>query len=276
MDEAARMSAAAPHSFAPPEHVLVRAIAARYASCLRSDPVEIDVARARSQHAGYVAAIRALGIAVSEIDPDDDCPDACFVEDTAVITGRHAVLTRPGAEPRRAELPAVERALSRRLQVHRMTAPAMLDGGDVLRVGAHLFVGLSTRTNREGAAWLAEVARLDGLDVTALPVRGGLHLKSALSLATDRLLVHAPEVSDDLDPLRAVGLTCLAAPEPAGANVLALGRATLVSADAPETARALEARGLTVQRVPLSEIHKGDGALTCLSLRLPRAGHWAT
>jgi N-dimethylarginine dimethylaminohydrolase len=124
---------------------------------------------------------------------------------------------------------------------------------------------------------LAEVAALDGLTTTVLQVRGGLHLKLAMTLASENVLLHAPEVAaDDLAPVRALGPECIAAREPAGANVLALGGVTLVSADAPEAARALEARGLAVHRLPMGEIHTGDGALTCLSLRLPAPGAWCT
>jgi dimethylargininase len=259
--------------------VIARGVSARYADCLRGDArARIDVAAARAQHAAYVAAVRAAGVRVDVLPADDASPDACFLEDTAVITGAHALATRPGAPSRRAEVEPVAAELARALTVHRMEAPATLDGGDVLRIDARLFVGLSSRTTAEGADALARVAALDGLQVIRVAVRGGLHLKSACSLASASLLVYDPGVMGDeeLVPFRASGVELLPVAEPAGANVLALGPVVIVSAAAPRSAEALRAKGLDVRVVDVGEFHKGDGALTCLSLRVPRAGHWST
>jgi dimethylargininase len=265
--------------FAPPARLVARQVSARYAECVRSDPkLVIDVAAARRQHAGYVEALRALGLQVDVLPAEDDAPDACFVEDTAVVTGAHAVATRPGAESRRAEVASVARELARDRVVGTMSSPATLDGGDVLRVAGRLFVGLSSRTNRAGLDALAAFAARDGLDVVPLTVRDGLHLKSACTLASASLLVIDPRVIGDEERAAFVeaGLTILAVDEPAGANVLAIGDAVLVSSAAPRTAELLRAKGLDVRVVDVGEFHKGDGALTCLSLRVPREGAWAT
>jgi dimethylargininase len=263
----------------PPARVLVRPVPLRYPECLREDrAVSIDLERARQQHAGYVRALREAGAQVGEVDASDETPDACFLEDAAVVTGRHALSTRPGAPSRRAEVEGVARALAAFCTVCAMEAPATLDGGDVLRAGSTLFVGLSSRTNQAGAQRLAEVARLDGLETRVLRVTGGLHLKSACTLADATTLLYAPALlgEADLAPFRDLGLTCLAAPEPAGANVLALGSRVLVSAAAPRTSALLAQRGLDVRLVDVGEFHKGDGALTCLSLRIPPQGGWST
>ena len=262
-----------------PARVLVRPVSDSYAACLRmAGDAPISVAVARAQHAAYVAAVASSGVPVTVVVPDDLCADACFVEDTAVVTGRHAVATRPGAPSRRAEVGPVAQALAPFVTVHGMQSPATLDGGDVLRAGAALYVGLSSRTNREGAARLAEIASMDGLETHVLRVASregaGLHLKSACTLVDAATLIYDPAQldADALAMFRASGLTCVAALEPEGANVLALGPHVLASAAAPLTAALLEARGHRVVRVDVSEIHKGDGALTCLSLRLPPAG----
>ena len=265
--------------FAPPARVVVRAVSSRYAECLRSDAsARIDVTLARAQHAAYVAVLATLGVRVDVLPTDPESPDACFIEDTAVITGAHALATRPGATSRRAEVGPVAEALARELALHPMGAPATLDGGDVLRIDGRLFVGLSSRTNRDGVDALASVAARDGLEVVPVAVRGGLHLKSACSLASASLLLFDPGGMGDaeLAPFRAAGVEVLPVAEPAGANVLTLGRAVLVSAAAPRTAEALRARGLDVRVVDVGEFHKGDGALTCLSLRVPEAGAWST
>lgn len=265
--------------FAPPARLVARQVSARYAECVRSDAtLAIDVAAARRQHAGYVEALRSLGLQVDVLPAEDDAPDACFVEDTAVITGAHALATRPGAEPRRAEVASVAKELARDHLVVAMASPATLDGGDVLRVAGRLFVGLSSRTNRAGVDALAAVAARDGLEVVTLTVRDGLHLKSACSLASASLLVVDPRVvgAEERAAFVAAGLTVLAVDEPAGANVLAVGDAVLVSSAAPRTAELLRAQRLGVRVIDVGEFHKGDGALTCLSLRAPRAGAWAT
>jgi dimethylargininase len=266
-------------SFASPRAILLRAVPASYARCLRSDPhVAVDVEVARLEHAGYVAALEALGVPVEFVPAAEDCPDACFLEDTAVVIGRHAVLARPGAPSRRAETEGVAPVLARYCEVSPMLAPATLDGGDVLRVGTTLFVGVSGRTNEAGVACLADVAKREGVRTIALRVGAGLHLKSACTLVDERTLLYAPSLlaSADLAPLRAAGLTCLAAKESVGANALWLGSGVLVSADAPETALELEALGHPVCRVAVSQFHKGDGALTCLSLRVPQVDAWST
>jgi dimethylargininase len=265
--------------FAPPARLVARQVSARYAQCVRSDTTRaIDVSAARRQHEAYVETLRSLGLRVDVLAAEDDAPDACFVEDTAVITGAHALATRPGAESRRVEVASVAQELARDRQITAMSSPATLDGGDVLRVGNRLFVGLSSRTNRAGLDALAGVAALDGLDVVALSVRDGLHLKSACSLASPSLLVLDPRILGDEErsAFGDAGLTLLAVEEPAGANVLAVGDAVLVSSAAPRTAEQLRAKGLDVRVVDVGEFHKGDGALTCLSLRVPREGAWAT
>jgi dimethylargininase len=155
-----------------------------------------------------------------------------------------------------------------------MPAPATLDGGDVLRVGQTLFVGQTLRSNQEGLASLTRSAAAEGLTVCPVPIRDGLHLKSGVTLVSPSLLVYCPGMLDPL-PLASAGIELLATDEPHGGNVLALGETILVSAAAPRTAERLRERGFRVRVLEVDEFHKGDGALTCLSIRLPRAGTWA-
>ena len=257
---------------ATPTHAIVRPPAACYAQCLRHDPRPIDVALARAQHRGYVAALRDAGIAV-EVLPEIDHPDAVFVEDTAVQLGDRALVTLPGAAARHGEIDSIAVALARRVAVTRMREPGRLDGGDVLRCGDTLVVGLSRRTNNDGLAQLAALAREVGLVVVGVEVKDGLHLKSACSLADARtLLVH--EGCLDHAALMRLELELVTVPEPAGANVLAFSDRVLVSDAAPRTAELLAARGLAPIALPLSEIHAGDGALSCMSLRFAAPDAW--
>ncbi len=263
--------------FAAPLTVLVRDVASNMDRCERENhSQEIDAARARTQHDAYVKTLNDLGLDVHRIPADDTCPDCCFIEDTAVITGKNAVVTRPGAASRRHEIAAVRSGLNQWCTLHTMEAPLTLDGGDVLRAGNRLFVGTSSRTNPQGAEFLRKIAALDGLDVVVVNVRGGLHLKSSCTLAGPDHLVHFAG-SLDITPFRDAGLRCTPVIEPFGANVLVLGPVVLVSSRSPATADLLSReKNIAVRLIDVSEFHKADGALTCLSIRIPRPGAWCT
>lgn len=261
---------------ATPTLAWVRAPTEAYAGCLRLDhgPAP-DVDLAQQQHQAYVTALRDAGIEVEILPPEEQLADACFVEDAVVIlSDAVAVLSRPGAPSRRDEVATLEPALGRRLSLLRLRAPATLDGGDVMRLGDRFLVGRSSRTNDEGIEQLRRFAAELDVRVDAVDVRAGLHLKSACTALDDHTVVVDPTA---LAPsvLEALGITAHLVPEPVGANVLALGDRVLVSADAEGTASWLESIGRTVVRVPLSEIHRGDGALSCLSLRRPPQGGWS-
>lgn len=270
---ASRVSHDAELRFAAPVIAVVREVSSSFDRCLRTGPEAPDPALAREQHAAYRAALAAAGVRVIALAADEAAPDGCFVEDTAVILGESAVITRPGAPERVHEVEAVAAALAPMCALHRMPAPGRLDGGDVLRVGRTLFVGLSSRTDRAGLELLAGVAAPLGFTVRGVTVAAGLHLKSAATVVGPELVVVYGD-GVDTAPLRELGLEIVRTTEPAGGNVLALGSRLLMSAAAPRTADALARRGLQIVPVELSEFHKADGALTCLSLRLPAPGHW--
>ena len=263
-----------PPVFEAPATVLVRPVPDRFSDCLREHPADIDVAQARQQHTAYVAAIEAAGVAVHRLPALHDHPDSCFVEDPVVVLGDRAVLTRSATRSRRSEGTFLKASLSDWCSLSTMPAPATLDGGDVLRIGETLYVGRTNRSNPAGITWLQQVAAAAGLAVVPVPLRAGLHLKSAVTLASPDLLVYCPAMLHP-GPLADAGLELLPTDEPFGGNVLALGETVLVSAAAPGTAEALVRRGLRVSVVAVDEFHKGDGALTCLSIRLPRPGTWA-
>lgn len=266
--------------FAAPARALVRAVPESYARCLRRERVEVDPARARAQVEEYARVLASCGVVVDRLPTDEACPDACFVEDAAVVLDASlALLTRPGAPSRRPEVPPVAAALRGLVtrQVGMDDDPsATLDGGDVLRLGDTFLVGLSERTNQAGVDALARAARPLGLTVQAVPVGDGLHLKSVMTLVAPGCAVLL-EGAPGHDALRALDVRCLLVDEdePSGANVLALGTVVLVSSAAPRTAARLAREpGLEVRMIDVSELHKGDGALTCLSLRVPPPGAW--
>jgi dimethylargininase len=216
---------------------LTRAVSPRLAACelLELERVPIDAGRAVAQHRRYVAALARLGARVEELTALPEHPDGVFVEDTAVVLPELAVITRPGVASRQAEVESTAEALARYRPLQRLQAPACLDGGDVLRVGRVLYVGLSRRTNRAGADVLAAAVRPYGYAVYPVTLRGCLHLKSAVSLIPpDRILINAgwvdPAVFANTHPIE------VAADEPAAANTLTLSHTTLVSTRYPHTA----------------------------------------
>jgi dimethylargininase len=225
----------------------------------------IDLARARAQHDGYEAALRACGCVVERLPAGHDMPDAPFVEDIALVFDEVAILTRPGAPSRRAETAALRDALAPHRPLVMLDAPATLDGGDVLVVEREALVGLSTRTNAAGVEALSAALAPHGYRVRATEVRGCLHLKTAVTVvADDALLVNASFVAVDALPrLRRIEVD---PSEPMAANALRAGRRVLHPAHHPRTRERLVAAGLDVVPVALDELAKAEAGVTCCSL----------
>ena len=243
---------------------LTRDVSPRLAECelthLRREP--IDVERARAQHLAYEDALRSLGCDVRRLAPEPDLPDGVFVEDAAVVLDEIAVLTRPGAPSRRAEVRSVAAALASYRECRALEDPATLDGGDVLVIDRHVFVGLSTRTNRDGVSQLAGFLQPFGYSVLPLAVESCLHLKSAVTrVGPSTVLLNADWV--DKNAFRAYDRIEVHPDEPWGANALAVGTVVLYPAAFPRTRERLTSRGLEIQAVDLSELAKAEGGVTC-------------
>lgn len=245
---------------------LTRKVSPGFASCqleyLQRQP--IDVARAKAQHRNYEAALENLGARVVSLSAEPDMPDCVFVEDPAVVLDEIAIITRMGAESRRGESESLAAALARFRPVVRMAEPATLEGGDVVRMGRTLYVGLSRRTNPEGARQLAEMVEPHGYRVVPVAVTGCLHLKSACCAASDDT-VFANRALFDSSALRCKMID-VPAEEPGAADVLRIGGAVLIPASFPRTAQLLEESGFAVQPLDVSELQKAEAGVTCMSL----------
>jgi dimethylargininase len=246
---------------------VTRAVSPTFAECeLTHHSRElIDVAAAVAQHACYEQALRSLGVTVVRAPAEPTLPDAVFVEDTALVLDEVAVVTRPGAPSRHAEVESIADVLSDYKPVVRMQPPGTLDGGDVLRVGRKLYVGLSSRTNRDGIAQLRSLLHKWNYEVIPVDIEGCLHLKSGVSLIAEQTLLINPDFvrSDCFASLEVVNV---APEEPDASNALVIGDSVIYPEHHPRTAERLEAAGVRVVRVPCTEIAKAEGGVTCCSL----------
>jgi dimethylargininase len=225
----------------------------------------IDFARALAQHAAYVDALRRAGLEIHALPADADLPDACFVEDTAIVVDECAVITRPGIESRRGEVESVAAALERFRPTVRISDPGTIEGGDVVRVGRTFFVGQTPRTNAEGTRQFAATVTAHEYEVVPVTPAGCLHLKSAVTYIGDETVLINPDWVD-VDRFSRWQCVPVAPQEPYGANTLLAGGIVYVAASAPLTRRKLEALGFTTAPLDTSEFEKAEGALTCLSL----------
>jgi dimethylargininase len=246
---------------------VVRPVPDSFVSCVTTRPTvpPLDPVLARQQHAGYVAALESGGFSVEAAPVAEGHPDSPFIEDTAVVIGTRALLTRPGHESRRDEVGPVGAMLARWLEVVAMHE-GTLDGGDVLQVGDGVLVGASARTDRQGIVALTRFC--DPIPVFPIPVRDTLHLKSGLSTLDGETVLWHPAACDRS---HIAGLRVVEVPgdDPEAANVVRLADgAILVGAHHTVTAELVSAHGFEVRIVDVSEFARADGGLTCLSLRL--------
>jgi dimethylargininase len=253
---------------------IVREPSASLAACELSflHRTPIDLERARTQHASYRAALRDAGAEVRVLPPLDHLPDATFVEDAAVVVDELAVLGSLGTASRMPEAEAIAPALAAFRPVRRLQTPgATLEGGDVLRVGRTLYVGLSRRSNAQGAAGLRAMLEPLGYRIRIVPVEACLHLKTACSAAGKDVVVLNPAWVDgavfERDGVHTVAID---PDEPWAANLLHVGSSLLAPAGNPGTVRRLRDAGLDPVEVDIAELQKAEAGLTCLSLILPR------
>jgi dimethylargininase len=251
---------------------LVRGIPAQFpqATTRRGPPVPpIDLALARAQHDAYVQALEThLGLQVIRLPTDDALPDSCFVEDVLVVAEGRGLVTRSAHPGRRAEAEPVLDcllAMGAGLELVRMAPPAVLDGGDVLRVGTTLYASRSRRTSADGLEVLRRTFAPVGLTVEEVELPPGvLHLKSVCSSPAPGLVLLAQgSLHPDLFDARVLMVPRV---ETDAANVLGHGKRALLPAGFPDTRRLLADAGLEARTLDLSEIRKADGAVTCLSV----------
>ena len=252
-------------------HAIARLPARSFSQGLTSsNEGEPSFAKALDQHAAYCEALRSCGLTVEVLGPSLEYPDSTFVEDTAILAEKVTIITRPGAASRLGEIELIRKTVqSYRAEVMQITAPGSVDGGDVCQADEHFFIGLSARTNVEGARQLSAILRAHGYSSSTVDIRGQsrlLHLKSGIAYLGNRRLVIAPELSA-VPEFQAFELIEVPSAELYAANCVHINDHVLIAAGYPQTAKAVDSRGLASLILDVSEFRKMDGGLSCLSLR---------
>lgn len=225
----------------------------------------IDVEAARRQHHNYEALLGELGCQLHSLPEEPDLPDSVFVEDTALVVDEVAIITNPGAPSRQAETESIARALAAYRPLIPIEPPGIVDGGDILRIDRAIYIGLSSRSNREAIQQMQRVLSPFGYSVQGVEVSGCLHLKSAVTqVADDSLLCNPAWIDASLFP----GMNTIEVDpaEPGAANALRINDALILPFQYPRTASRLRNHGLDVHTVDVSELVKAEGAVTCCSL----------
>jgi len=246
---------------------ITRAVSPAIVNCELSfiDRKPIDLTKAREQHHAYEKLLGKLGARVISLPAEPGLPDSMFVEDPAIVLDELAVILPLGTATRRREAPSVAQALAKFRKLEYVSLPGTLEGGDVLRIGGKLFVGLTRRSNAEGIRQLAAILAPHNYEVIAVPVSGCLHLKSAVTHLGGNTLL-ANRAWFDTTPLAGYEWVDVDPAEPHAANALALADTIIFPASFPRTRAHLEAHGFHVTSIDISELQKAESGLTCSSL----------
>ena len=225
-----------------------------------------DPERMLAQHRTYIGILESIDLQVTVLDADENFPDGCFVEDTAIVTPEVAVITRPGAPSRRGEEIAIEPLLASHRPIARIVAPGSVDGGDILVMGERVLIGMSSRTNEAGARQLTEILEASGMQCISLAAGDGLHLKSSINaLDNNRLLI--TQAFSGCTELSGFEHVVISADESYAGNSLLVNGRVIVPAGFPATRGTIDKLGIETIETQVSEFRKMDGGLTCLSIR---------
>lgn len=246
---------------------ITRAVSSALVNCELSfvERKPIDMDKAKAQHHAYEALLGKLGAKVISLPEEKDLPDSMFVEDPAIVLDELAILCPLGTETRRKEAPSIAAALEKYRKLARVKLPGTLEGGDVLRVGKKIFVGLTRRSNPEGIRQLAVIVSAHGYELTAVPVTGCLHLKSAVTFLGNNTLL-GNRGWFDWRRLEGFGWVDVHPSEAHAGNALQIGASVMFPASFPRTAAIIKEKGFRLESIDISELQKAESGLTCSSL----------
>ncbi len=223
--------------------------------------------KAIKQHDSYVDALLTCGLEVIVLDADEDFPDSTFVEDTAILTPKCAIITRPGVDSRKDEFLSVEPVIREFYNcVEFIRDPGTLEGGDIMMAGDHFYIGLSSRTNRKGAEQLLAILEKYGMSGSLVTLENLLHLKTGISYLGDQTIAATADFAKKIEfsHFRSI---IIPREESYAANCVWINGHILLAEGFPKTRKAFEQANLRILTVDVSEFRKLDGGLSCLSLR---------
>jgi dimethylargininase len=219
------------------------------------------------QHEEYIRVLQSCGLEVLVLEGDEDFPDSTFVEDTALLTPQCAIITNPGAPSRKGEIAAMIEVLQDFYpMLEKIIPPGTVEGGDILKVGTHYYIGLSERTNQKGAQQVIEILNKYGLDGSMVQLDDVLHLKTGISYLEGNIMAACGEFLSKAE-FKKYKILAIAQAESYAANCLWINGTVLVPQGFPLTQETIEHAGYRTKAVDVSEFRKMDGGLSCLSLR---------
>lgn len=225
-----------------------------------------DYHRVVLQHEEYCKALEQCGLTLKILPPDLKYPDGTFVEDTAIVTEQCAILTNLGDQSRRGEEQGIKEILAPNFKIEYIEPPGTIDGGDVLRIRDHFFIGLSSRTNLAGAQQLNSIFSRYGYSISTIPVANVLHLQTGITYIGDNTIIALPEFAHRSE-FKDHRLINVVGSEKYAANCLRINDYLLIPVGFPKIKTALEKFGFSILELNISEFQKMDGGLTCLSIR---------
>jgi dimethylargininase len=222
---------------------------------------------AMQQHEVYIETLKKCGVSVTVLEADENYPDSCFIEDVALLTKECAIITRPGATSRRGEIVGLRETLEKFYKnIENIEAPGTIEAGDIMMVGNHFYIGLSARTNEDGAKQMISILNKYGLSGSMVTLEKVLHLKTGLAyLENNNLLVAGEFVYSPI--FSSFNKIVIDEKESYSANCIWLNGHVIVPLGYENTKKAIEDLGYIVHEVDTSEFRKLDGGLSCLSLR---------
>ncbi|QUG40148.1 N(G),N(G)-dimethylarginine dimethylaminohydrolase [Psychrobacillus sp. INOP01] len=250
------------------QHVIAKTPGKSYVEGLTtSDLGKPDYEKLLVQHEAYVEALKKCGVEVTLLSASEEFPDSTFVEDAAVLTSEFAVVTNPGAESRNGEIVEIESALKKFYKkFHYIKSPGTLDGGDILQADNKFYIGISERTNEEGARQLKEILEGEGFEATIIPLQKFFHLKTGIAYLGNNKMVVAGEFVDH-PVFNSYDKIIITNEDEYSANCIRVNDYVIIPEGYSETKRKINEAGYETIELDMSEVRKQDGGLSCLSLR---------
>jgi len=226
-----------------------------------------DYEKALAQHKKYIEALQSCGVEVTVLEPDSNFPDSTFIEDAALLTPHCGILTNPGAPSRNGEPATIKSTLEKFYDpVEAITGTGTVDAGDIMMAGSHFYIGLTLRTNQEGAEQMIRILEKYGLTGSVVPVEKVLHLKTGVSYLENNILMASGEFLEAED-FKKFSLIEVSEDESYAGNSIWVNDTVITPEGYPKTKAALEKTGYRIITLDMSEFRKLDGGLSCLSLR---------